>query len=155
MSDLWIGILSFPALLALIFLRIPIGLAMFGVGFIGLVAVQGDPGLALARLRSESYSTFSNYALSIIPMFLLMGHFATLGGMSRALFGCGGILSGHRRGGGDGRRWGLCGVWGDLWVPHWPRLPRWGVWPCQNCAQKAIQGASPRQLWLRGGPWAF
>lgn len=86
MSDLWIGILSFPTLLVLIFLRIPIALAMFGVGFLGLCAVQGDASLALGRLRSESYTTFSNYALSIIPMFLLMGHFATLGGMSRALF---------------------------------------------------------------------
>lgn len=114
MSDLWIGILSFPALLALIFLRIPIGLAMFGVGFLGLVAVQGDASLALARLRSESYTTFSNYALSIIPMFLLMGHFATLGGMSRALFDAAASFLGHRRGGVAMAAVGACAGFGAI-----------------------------------------
>jgi len=114
MSDLWIGILSFPALLALIFLRIPIGLAMFGVGFLGLYAVQGDASLALGRLRSESYTTFSNYALSIIPMFLLMGHFATLGGMSRALFDAAASFLGHRRGGVAMAAIGACAGFGAI-----------------------------------------
>ena len=37
-------------------------------------------------MKSEAFTTFSSYSLSIVPMFLLMGHFATLGGMSQALF---------------------------------------------------------------------
>ena len=86
MSDIAIGLLSFPALLVLIFLRVPIGLAMFLAGLVGLVVVTGDTSLPFARLKSETFTTFSNYSLSIIPMFLLMGHFATLGGMSQALF---------------------------------------------------------------------
>ena len=36
MSNLEIGLLSFPALMALIFIRVPIGLAMFLVGLVGL-----------------------------------------------------------------------------------------------------------------------
>ena len=47
MSDFLIGALSFPALLLAIFLRVPIGLAMFLAGFIGLVNVTGD--LAVAK----------------------------------------------------------------------------------------------------------
>ena len=86
MSDIVIGLLSFPALLAMIFLRVPIGLAMFLAGLVGLIIVTGDTTVPFARLKSETYGTFSNYSLSIVPMFLLMGHFATLGGMSQALF---------------------------------------------------------------------
>ena len=80
MSNLEIGLASFPALLLLIFIRVPIGLAMFLVGLVGLYLVTGSFNLPLARLKSETFSTFSSYTLSIVPMFLLMGHFATLGG---------------------------------------------------------------------------
>ena len=52
MSDITIGLLSFPALLFLIFLRVPIGLAMFLAGLVGLTIVSGDTTLAFARLKS-------------------------------------------------------------------------------------------------------
>ena len=99
MTNLDIGILSFPALLVLIFLRVPIGLAMFLVGFVGLFFVTGSNAMSLARLKASAFSTFSNYSLSIVPMFLLMGYFATLGGMSQALFRAAAGFLGHRRGG--------------------------------------------------------
>ncbi|TYB80476.1 TRAP transporter large permease [Maritimibacter fusiformis] len=99
MSPVEIGLWSFPALLALIFLRVPIGLAMFVTGFVGLSLIDGSPRIALARLKTETYTTFSSYSLSIVPMFLLMGHFATLGGMSRALFKAAEAWLGHRKGG--------------------------------------------------------
>jgi tripartite ATP-independent transporter DctM subunit len=83
----------------LIFLRVPIGLAMFIVGYFGLVFVTGSPNMGLARLRSAAYSTFASYSLSIVPMFLLMGYFATLGGMSQALFRAAAAFIGHRKGG--------------------------------------------------------
>jgi TRAP-type mannitol/chloroaromatic compound transport system permease large subunit len=82
LSDITIGLLSFPALLTLIFLRVPIGLAMFVAGLVGMMVVTGDASLPFARLKAETYATFSNYSLSIVPMFLLIGHFATLGGMN-------------------------------------------------------------------------
>jgi C4-dicarboxylate transporter, DctM subunit len=99
LSNLEIGILSFPALLALIFLRVPIGLAMFLVGFFGLYFINDSMAMGLARLKSGTFSTFSSYSLSIVPMFLLMGYFATLGGMSQALFRAAAGFIGHRRGG--------------------------------------------------------
>jgi C4-dicarboxylate transporter, DctM subunit len=99
LTNLEIGILSFPALLILIFLRVPIGLAMFLVGYFGLFFVTGSPSMAMARLRSAAYSTFANYSLSIVPMFLLMGYFATLGGMSQSLFRAAAAFIGHRKGG--------------------------------------------------------
>ncbi len=114
MSTLEIGIWSFPALLALIFLRVPIGLAMFVVGFGGLYMVTGSPNMALARMKTEAYTTFSNYSLSIVPMFLLMGYFATLGGMSQALFRAAEGFLGHRKGGVAMAAIGSCAGFGAI-----------------------------------------
>lgn len=109
-----IGLLSFPVLLIMIFLRVPIGLAMFLAGLGGLILVTGDISLPFARLKSETYTTFSNYSLSIVPMFLLMGHFATLGGMSRALFKAAEGWLGHRKGGVAMAAVGSCAGFGAI-----------------------------------------
>ncbi|MDQ7069398.1 MAG: TRAP transporter large permease [Rhodobacterales bacterium] len=114
MSNLEIGISSFPVLLILIFLRIPIGLAMFLVGLGGLYFVTGSPNMSLAKLKTETFSTFSSYSLSIIPMFLLMGHFATLGGMSTALFKAAESFLGHRKGGVAMAAIGACAGFGAI-----------------------------------------
>ncbi len=114
MSNLEIGITSFPALLLLIFLRVPIGLAMFLVGFVGLYLVTGGNNVALSRLKYETYTTFSSYSLSIVPMFLLMGHFATLGGMSTALFKAAESWLGHRKGGVAMAAVGACAGFGAI-----------------------------------------
>ncbi len=114
MSDITIGLLSFPALLVLIFLRVPIGLAMFLGGLVGLFVLTGDSTLAFARLKSETFTTFSSYSLSIIPMFLLMGHFATLGGMSQALFKAAESFLGHRKGGVAMAAVGACAGFGAI-----------------------------------------
>lgn len=83
MSVLEIGIWSFPALLVLIFLRIPIGLSMLIAGVLGSYLVTDSWLPILSKMKNETYSTFSSYSLSIVPLFLLMGQFATLGGMSQ------------------------------------------------------------------------
>ncbi len=114
MTPLEIGIASFPALLILIFLRVPIGLAMFVVGLTGLVWVTGGWQVALGRLKHETYTTFSSYSLSIVPMFLLMGQFATLGGMSNALFKAAEGFLGHRRGGVAMAAIGACAGFGAI-----------------------------------------
>ena len=114
MTPLEIGAWSFPTLLVLIFLRVPIGLAMFSTGFVGLYLVTGSTNLALARLKSESFTTFSNYSLSIVPMFLLMGYFATVGCMSHALFKAAEGFLGHRSGGVAMAAVGACAGFGAI-----------------------------------------
>ena len=114
MSSFEIGLMSFPLLLLLIFLRVPIGLSMFVVGLGGLYFVTGGMNVALAKLKSETYSTFSSYSLSIVPMFLLMGQFATLGGMSQALFKAAESWLGHRRGGVAMSAVGACAGFGAI-----------------------------------------
>jgi len=114
LSNLEIGMASFPALMVLIFLRVPIGLAMFLVGLAGLVLVTDGTNVAFSRLKNETFTTFSSYSLSIVPMFLLMGHFATLGGMSNALFKAAEGWLGHRKGGVAMAAIGACAGFGAI-----------------------------------------
>ena len=109
-----LGFWSFPVLLLMIFLRAPIGLAMLLCGIGGLYLALGGPTMFMAKLKSETYSTFSSYSLSIIPMFLLMGQFATLSGMSSALFKAAESWLGHRRGGVAMAAVGACAGFGAI-----------------------------------------
>ena len=51
MTDLQIGVASFPILLLLIFLRVPVGLAMLSVGLGGMVLLRGTVSVGLAQLN--------------------------------------------------------------------------------------------------------
>ncbi|WP_299860955.1 TRAP transporter large permease [uncultured Roseobacter sp.] len=115
MSNLELGFWSFPILLIMVFLRAPIGLAMLLCGFAGwYFAMGGNPNVLLNKLKSETYTQFSSYSLSIIPMFLLMGQFATLSGMSSALFKAAESFLGHRRGGVAMASVGACAGFGAI-----------------------------------------
>ena len=99
MTTLEIGLWAMPVMLALILVRIPIMLAMFAVGVVGQFLILGSWTPMLAQMKNITYSTFSNYSLSVVPMFLLMGQFASRGGMSKSLFQAANHFIGHRRGG--------------------------------------------------------
>lgn len=114
MSNLELGIVSLPVLLGLIFLRMPIGLAMMVCGLGGTIWVTGGSVVVLAKLKTETYSTFSSYSLSIVPLFLLMGQFATLGGMSTSLFKAAETWLGHRKGGVAMAAVGACAGFGSI-----------------------------------------
>ncbi|WP_425434493.1 TRAP transporter large permease [Nioella sediminis] len=109
-----LGAWSFPVLLLLIFLRMPIGLAMFLAGVVGLWMATGDTSMFMARLKTETFTTFSSYSLSIVPMFLLMGQFATLSGMSTSLFKAAESWLGHRKGGVAMASVGACAGFGAI-----------------------------------------
>ncbi|HEY5719198.1 MAG TPA: TRAP transporter large permease [Gammaproteobacteria bacterium] len=99
MSGLLLTLTAFAVLLGLIFVRMPIGLAMLLIGSIGIWFTTGNVNVILASMKSLTYDTFSSYSLSVVPLFLLMGQFATHGGMSEALFKAAAAWVGHRRGG--------------------------------------------------------
>lgn len=114
MDALEYGIWSFPVLLLLIFLRLPIGPAMLVVGIVGSCLINGNVTVVLSQLKHQTYGVFSNYALAIVPLFLLMGHFAGLGGMSRALFRAADAWLGHFRGGMAMATIGACAGFGAI-----------------------------------------
>jgi tripartite ATP-independent transporter DctM subunit len=85
MSDGAIGLLGLAALLLLIGLRVPIGLALIGVSFVGIWSIIGlDP--ALGALRTIPYAFAANWQLSSVPMFLFMGFLCYHAGLTRGLF---------------------------------------------------------------------
>lgn len=98
MEGLEFGFFMLGVLLFLIALRLPIAIAMITVGIVGYVAVAGWLPL-LNYFNSAAYWRFSTYDLSVVPLFLLMGQFATRAGMSKALFDAANVFLGHRRGG--------------------------------------------------------
>jgi tripartite ATP-independent transporter DctM subunit len=88
----------FGVLVLLLLARVPIGAAMFFVGLAGYVMLAGWMPLA-NYLKTSAFGRFAVHDLSVIPLFLLMGNFATHGGLSRGLFNAAAALIGHFRGG--------------------------------------------------------
>jgi tripartite ATP-independent transporter DctM subunit len=115
MSGTQIGFLMFGILMTLLVVRIPIGIAMFSVGCGGFVYLTGgDLTPVLATLKNTAYARLSNYDLVVIPLFLLMGQFATHGGLSSALFRCVSAFMGHRKGGIAMAAIGACAGFGAI-----------------------------------------
>ncbi len=89
---------GFAGMFALMALRVPIGIAMGVTGVLGFAALSGI-GPALNLLGNVPMSVLTDYNLAVIPMFVLMGAFASQSGMSSELFAAGRAWFGHRRGG--------------------------------------------------------
>jgi len=98
MSALSIGLAMFGGMLALMALRIPIAAAMFIPGALGYWALSNEASL-FNLLKGSAVARLTQYELSVIPLFLLMGQFATQGGLSRDLFRAAAAFVGHIRGG--------------------------------------------------------
>ncbi|HEY1406486.1 MAG TPA: TRAP transporter large permease, partial [Spirochaetota bacterium] len=99
MSGIAIGIIGIIIMLAvLFFLRIPAGIVMAVVGFVG-VALMTNLNAALQMTGTDLWSAFSNYGLTVIPMFILVGEFVHHAGYSDSLYNATNKWFGHRRGG--------------------------------------------------------
>jgi C4-dicarboxylate transporter DctM subunit len=108
-----IGLWMFFGALVLIALRMPVAVAMLLVGGFGYAAINGAEPL-LNTLKTLTFSQFANYTLTVIPLFLLMGEFASKGGMSAALFRAGRAWFGHWRGGLAVATIGGCAAFGAI-----------------------------------------
>jgi C4-dicarboxylate transporter, DctM subunit len=98
MSTDAVAIIGFVVLFALMLLRVPVGMAMGLVGVTGFgYIVGGAPTLKM--IGQTSMRTVTDYTFGVIPMFLLMGAFVTVSGMSRELFRAANTWLGHLRGG--------------------------------------------------------
>ena len=98
MSSDAVAVIGFVVLFVLMLLRVPIGMAM------GLVGVAGfgyltSAGPALKIVGHTTMRTVTDWNFAVIPLFLLMGSFATTSGMSRELFRAANAFLGHLRGG--------------------------------------------------------
>jgi tripartite ATP-independent transporter DctM subunit len=98
MSSITLALIIFGIMLVFMAVRVPIAVAMFAAGAIGYV-MQTGWGPFSNFLNTQAFARFASYDLSVIPLFILMGHFATQGGISRALFSfAAGVMGGFKGG---------------------------------------------------------
>src|SRR4051812_24358248 len=98
MSSDVVAILGFVVLFVLMLLRVPVGMAMGLLGVSGFAYIVGW-GPAFKNVGHTTIRTVTDYNFAVIPLFLLMGSFASTSGMSRELFRGANVFLGHLRGG--------------------------------------------------------
>ena len=98
MSPTWTGIIGLLALFVLLGMRMPVAVVMTLLGIIG-IWVLNSWSAAMSTLADEAWVIVSNYEFIVIPLFILMGNFASISGMSRDLYTAAYSCLGHWRGG--------------------------------------------------------
>jgi tripartite ATP-independent transporter DctM subunit len=93
-----VGVVGILAMLVLLALKVPVGIAMILVSIIGYGYVI-RPAAALARLGSDPFTSVTSYAFSVIPLFILMGLFLANSRLGTDLFSFVNALLGRYRGG--------------------------------------------------------
>jgi tripartite ATP-independent transporter DctM subunit len=108
-----VGILGVVGLLALIFARVPIALALAGTGLLGYAALDGWPP-ALRMFGTVPFTLASAYALSVVPLFILMGAVASRANMAKELFDAANGLFAGVRGALANAAIGSCALFGAI-----------------------------------------
>lgn len=91
-------LIALAVMLCLIALEVPIAVAMLLTGVIGFVSVVGwDPTLFM--VGETAFSTVNSYALSVVPLFILMGNLINEADISQELYRATYRFVGHLRGG--------------------------------------------------------
>ena len=85
MSEVAIGLTGLGSLMVLIALRVPIGVSLIGVSFVGLWSLMG-PRVAWGALGVIPYQFSANWILSSIPMFLFLGFISYHTHLTRGMF---------------------------------------------------------------------
>jgi tripartite ATP-independent transporter DctM subunit len=71
--------------LLLLTIGVPIGFSMLIAGFAGIAFAESFQ-IALRMLQLVPFSTTANYSMIVLPLFLLMGEYASYGGLSRGAY---------------------------------------------------------------------
>lgn len=113
MSPSTVGAIGFAVLLIVLFSKVPIGPGMALVGFLGFACVKGfDPALGL--LKQVPYELFTQYDLSVVLLFILMGALALTAGLSENLYRAVNAWMGHLRGGLAMATMGACALFASI-----------------------------------------
>ncbi len=99
MSPELIGIIGIIVLFILMSTRMWIGLSMAAVGFFGIAVLRGGFAQALNVVGSSAFNTISNFTMTTIPMFLLMGLVISETSIGRGLYRAAYAWIGRFRGG--------------------------------------------------------
>lgn len=98
MDPFFFSIILILALFVMIFLRMPIALAMGLAGVVGYIQLSSYASLKF-YLSTAWVDKFMSYDFAVVPLFILMGHLATRSGISASIFNAARAWIGHKRGG--------------------------------------------------------
>lgn len=98
MSEVIVGILGLVSVLLLFLTGIELGFAMALVGFLGFSYLVSFSA-ALNLLAKDTFSVFSSYGFTVVPLFVLMGQLAFNAGIAKRLYDSAHKFMGHIPGG--------------------------------------------------------
>jgi tripartite ATP-independent transporter DctM subunit len=78
--------LPFVAMVIALLLGIPIAVSLAGAGILGIYLINGNLNMILVVLGTAPFSTVADYALTTIPMFVLMAYLSASSGLAKDLF---------------------------------------------------------------------
>lgn len=113
MTTEWSGLIGFLLALLLVLLRVPVSIAMAFVGVVGVLLLM-DWNSATYVMASLPFEAIFPYSLSVVPLFIFMGVFASYSGLSENLFKGIAAFAGHRPGGLASATIGACAVFGAI-----------------------------------------
>ncbi|MDP8162506.1 TRAP transporter large permease [Pasteurella skyensis] len=114
MSAITIGILALILLIIAIFLHVPVAIAMAGVGLLATCLLTGNINGGLSLFADATVETLSYSGFMIIPLFILMGGFAGISGLSRDLYRLSSSWLGWAKGGVALSTIGTCAGFGAI-----------------------------------------
>ncbi len=114
MSPVLIGLLGLALLLAVILLSVPIAAAMAAVGVLGTLILDANASV-FSLFGTATVQALSSQDLIVIPLFILMGGFATVAGLSTEIYRLAHAWVGHLRGGLALTTVGTSAIFGAIW----------------------------------------
>jgi tripartite ATP-independent transporter DctM subunit len=102
------------ALVLALLLGVPIAVALAGAGMLGIYLVTGDFSRMISIVSLAPFSTVADYALTTIPMFILMAFFSASSGLARDLYAAASSWLSHIRGGLAIATVFACGIFGAM-----------------------------------------
>lgn len=79
------GVAACVLMLGLIFLRMPVALAMLLPALLGMYALRGER-LVMSTMTTMPYGAVADWTLSVVPMFILMGLLLWRAGLTQTLY---------------------------------------------------------------------
>jgi C4-dicarboxylate transporter DctM subunit len=106
--------LPFLAMVIALLLGLPIAFSLAGAGILGIYLYTGNWNMVIGILGMAPFSTVADYALTTIPMFILMAFFSSSSGLARDLYTAGANWLSHIKGGLAVATVFACGIFGAM-----------------------------------------
>ena len=108
--------IALPMLVLLLCLLagVPIAVALAGAGMFGIWLITGDIAKVINIAGLVPFSSVADYALTTIPMFILMAYFSASSGLARDLYNAAAAWLSHIRGGLAIATVFACGIFGAM-----------------------------------------